>query len=240
MSKAAVGWLIIGLALVVHTGCDNGALTSRDHDSGRTITAGDGDDVITADCIVTFFSDTNDGVYYSAQRHHINATSKSISIRAREPQGNFSWRLSHNGYESSIPPASLNSAPAAVIDSDIVQAIVTCFAASAGYYDLTGVRPSDAIRIDGRWYAPLQLPAAPGSQAKVTLFVLPDEGRIDLVRITSASGDKVVTAHSYNNRWLKAADRYVPTKIDVFMGPSAASQPARILQVNYQNFDMPE
>jgi hypothetical protein len=236
-SKAAVTWLVMAPALAVFAGCRDSALTTpRSSDAGVAVTQRGG--IIAADCIVTFFSDRNDGVYFSTQRHRIDPESKAIVINAREPQGEFSWRLWAGGYQTSIPPAGLDTAPAAVIDRDVVRAIVTCFAASAGYYDLGSEQQPDMVKIDGRWYRPLELPRTKEDAPRVTLYLVPNEGRIDMVRVASAAGDRVVTAHGYNNRWLKEAGRYVPTKIDVFAGVPDAAQADRILQVNYQSFEM--
>jgi hypothetical protein len=234
MSKAAVKWLVIGLAPLVHTGCGNDALNGQ-QGVGAVSALASQNEAIEAECVVKFFSSSNEGEYISTQRHRLYPSSKSIDIMAREPEGKLSWLLSDNSYESSVPPSAIDSLPGSIIDRDIVRAVAACFMASAGYYDLSSARQLEKVRINGRWYQPYQ-PDERASQ--LILFMLPDEGRVDLVRVASTSGDRVVTAHSYNKHWLKEAGRYVPAKIDVFVSAPSASEPQRVLGINYTSFNM--
>ncbi|HPD45447.1 MAG TPA: hypothetical protein P5279_03635 [Anaerohalosphaeraceae bacterium] len=234
VSKAVVKWLALGLALAVFGGCGNG--TATDWGSTSDVPAANGhEEVIAADCTVTFFQVAGNGEYFSTQQHRINPVSKSILIEAREPQGQFSWRLSAEGYASQIPSAARETAPAAAIDRDVVRAISACFAAAAGYYDLGAARALEKVKIDGRWYEPFELPAVP-ENGQVTLFRLPDEGRIDLVRVNS--GGRTVTAHGYNYHWLDEVGRYVPSKIDVSVQSSVTGPSVRVLRIDYKSFNV--
>ncbi len=192
---------------------------------------------IIADALVTFYM-PNNYVYLSTQEHRLFPHENAILITAKEPQGDFKWHLTNNIYESQIPPSAATTAPATVLDHDVVQAIASSFKASAGYYDLSKARHLENVKIQGRWYQPFQLASTGDKTPKITLFMLLDEQRIDLVRVAGISGERVVTAHSYNMHWFKEVQRFVPTKIDIFAGAPGAAEPARILGITYKGFKL--
>jgi len=234
MSKAALRWLVIGLAPLVHTGCQNGEPQASWGPSADVVLESRGA-VIEAQCVVTYYPRDYKTRYFSTQVHTISPGTNGFVAKAVEPEGELFWRLSGDRFESSIPPSAAGTLPVSLINRDVIQAIATCFLASAGYYDLSKFRQLDKGMVHGRWYQPLQ-PPGDDKPTEVTLFMLPEEGRVDMVRVVS--GDTAVTVHAYSDRLLSEVSRQVPTRMDVFSGPSSTSESVRIFSIDYSNFNV--
>lgn len=227
--------LTVVLLLMVSAGCQDSLTTEA---AAPQAVARNNEITINARCLVTYYHGGNAG-YFSEQKHTIRLGSNAIDITAGEPGGTFRWQLAGASYESSGPTATVAAAPAGVIDRDIVVAILTAFNASAGYYDSESVTKSDKIRIDGKWYLPIQLGNIVIPSATITLLQSLQDGAIDLVWVHNTQTNAVTTGHAYNMAWLKAAGTFVPTKIDIFRREADATADEKILQVNYRSFSAP-
>ncbi len=224
--------LTVVLLLMVSAGCQDSQTT--DAAAPQAIARSNGI-TISAHCLVTYYHGANAG-YFSEQKHTIRPGSNAIDITAGEPGGTFRWRLAGASYESSGPTATVAAAPAGVIDRDIVVAILSAFNASAGYYGSESVTKPDKIRIDGKWYQPIQLGNIIVPSATITLLESLQDGAIDLVRVHNTQTNAVTTGRAYNMAWLKAAGTFVPTKIDIFRREAGATADKKILQVHYRSF----
>jgi len=226
---AAIGTAV----LIVSAGCQ---------DSPATVPAAAGVGInqtdqitIKARCVVSFFPD-GAADYFSEQQHSIMPVSGDIRITAHEPEGMFRWNLVGGSYESSQPTGVSAAVPAAVIDRDVVLAIVTAFKASAGYFAAEPDQRQDRIRVNGKWYRPIEPAGLTVPSVGITLLQSSDDGSIDFVRIHNDTNGAVTTAHAYNASRLEEADTFVPTRIDIFRRTSPADKQQKILQVHYVSF----
>ncbi len=224
----------VGLCMAF-AGCQNSLTT--DFAAPRS-TSGGKETTISAHCIVTFYlGEALD--YFSEQKHILRPASGDIWITAREPDGTFRRQLAGGAYKSSGPTATVDQSPVAIIDRDIVLAIITAFKASAGYYTPESGEKLDQVRIYGKWYLPIQLPGAAVTGAGITLLQSPDDGAINFVWVHNAANNALTTARAYNMRWLKDAEAFVPTKIDIFRRTAGAVEDTKILQIHYKGFSAP-
>ncbi len=229
INPTATALTVVGL-LLVSAGCQDSLATDT--------AAGGKETTISAHCIVTFYlGEALD--YFSEQKHILRPASGDICITAREPEGTFRRQLAGGAYKSSGPTATVDQSPVAIIDRDIVLAIITAFKASAGYYTAESGEKLDQVRIYGKWYLPIQLPGAAVTGAGITLLQSPDDGVIDFVWVHNAANDALTTARAYNMRWLKDAEAFVPTKIDIFRQTAGEGEDTKILQVHYDRFPVP-
>ncbi len=234
INRKTTALTIVGLCLAF-AGCQNSLTT--DFASPRS-TAGGKETTISAHCIVTFYlGEAPD--YFSEQKHILRPASGDIWMTAREPEGTFRRQLAGGAYKSSGPTATVDQSPVTVIDRDIAVAIITAFKASAGYYTAESGEKLDQIRIDGKWYLPIQLPGTAVTGAGITLLQSPDDGAIDLVWVHNAANNALTTARAYNMHWLKDTEAFVPTKIDIFRRAAGAVEYTKILQVHYKGFSVP-
>lgn len=234
INRKTTALTIVGLLLVL-AGCQDSLTT----DAGAPRATGRGNKTeIIAHCIVTFYlGEAPD--YFSEQKQILRLASGDIYITAREPEGTFRRQLAGGVYQSSGPAATVDASPVSVIDRDIVLALITAFKASAGYYTAESGEKLDQIRIDGRWRLPIKLPGAAVTETGITLLQSPDDGAIDFVWVHNAANDALTTAHAYNMRWLKDADAFVPTKIDIFRRTAGEVEDTKILQIHYDGFSVP-
>ena len=230
----AMAFTVVGL-LMVSAGCQDTPTTDT---AAPQAIARTNEITISAHCLVTYYQGAN-ADYFSEQKHTIRPGSGAIDMTASEPGGTFRWQLARGAYESSRPTATVAAAPADVIDRDIVVAILSAFNASAGYYDSESVTKSDKIRIDGKWYLPIQLGNIVVPSATITLLQSLQDGAIDFVWVHNTQTNAVTTGHAYNMAWLKAAGTFVPTKIDIFRREADATADKKILQVHYRSFSAP-
>ncbi len=234
MNRKITALTVVGLCLAF-AGCQDSRTTDT---AAPRATARGNKTTISAHSVVTFYlGEAPD--YFSEQKHTLRPASGDIWITAREPEGTFRRQLAGGAYKSSGPTATLDQSPVAVIDRDIALAIITAFKASAGYYTAESGEKLDQIRIDGKWYLPIQLPGTAGTGAGIILFQSPDDGTMDWVRIYNSQTDALTTARAYNMHWLKDADAFVPTKIDIFRRSAGAVEETKILQVHYKGFSVP-
>ena len=220
---------VVGL-LLVSAGCRD-SLTTGTAARGKKTT-------ISAHSVVTFYlGEAAD--YFSEQKQILRPASGDISITAREPEGTFRWQLAGGSYKSSgLATATVDQSPVSVIDRDIVMAIITAFTASAGYYTPESGEKLDQIRMDGKWYLPIQLPGTAAKGAGITLLQS-DDGAINSVQVHTAANDALTTARAYNIRWLSDAEAFVPTKIDIFRRTASEVEDTKILQIHYDGFSVP-
>ncbi len=225
---------VVGL-LLVSAGCQDSLTTDA---AAPQAVARNNEITISARCLVTYYHGANAG-YFSEQKHIIRPALGAIDMTASEPGGTFRWQLAGASYESSGPTATVATAPAGVIDRDIVVAILSAFNASAGYYGPASVTKPDKTRIDGKWYQPIQLGNIVVPSTTITLLPSLQDGAIDLVRVHNTQTNAVTTGRAYNMAWLKAAGTFVPTKIDIFRRTAGATADKKILQVHYRSFSAP-
>lgn len=234
INPIAAALIVVGL-LMVSAGCQDSQTTEAV--APQAIARGS-EITISAHCLVTYYQGLN-ADYFSEQKHTIRPDSAAIDMTASEPGGTFRWQLAGASYESSGPPPTVATAPVSVIDRDIVVAILSAFNASAGYYDSESVTKPDKIRIDGKWYLPIQLGNIVVPSATITLLQSLQDGAIDFVWVHNTQTNAVTTGRAYNMAWLKAAGTFVPTRIDIFRRDADATADKKILQVHYRSFSAP-
>ena len=234
INPTATALTIVGL-LLVSAGCQDSLTTDT---AAPRATARGNKTAIAAHCIVTFYLGEAAG-YFSEQNHTITPGSNAIDMTAHEPHGTFHWQLARNSYKLSEPAARLVQSPVAIIDRDLVLAILSTFNASAGYYAAEPGTKPDKIRIDGKWYQPIQLGNIIIPSTTITILQSLQDDAIDLVWVHNTQTNAVTTGHAYNMAWLKDAGTFVPTKIDIFRRTAGAGEDTKILQVHYKSFSVP-
>lgn len=193
-----------------------------------------GQNGFSADCAVTYFGGQG-RPYYSHQRHTICPDSERIVISARQPQGDFQCELSAGQFRVQNSPGALTASTMRFCDKPLLQVILTCFLANAGFGDTSSGSGAEPIKIEGQWYQAIDWPARQ-KEARPVAYRNIDTGIIDRVRVDDTQTGQYLIATGYNRRLIEAAGRQIPTKIDVFTADKGHSSLNRILQLSYQNW----
>jgi hypothetical protein len=187
-------------------------------------------EVIIGECTAKYYRP--DGTFYlTRQRHAVYPWSDSIRIYAAEPQGTFVWQLS-GGIFTLLEGTPQQSAalPITLCDPSIARAIWSMMAMPASL--ATNADPNAALdkatRVMGIWHNPLQLS---GGQ---TWYQNTDSGIFDIYTLKKVSQPKsIVIARGYDYLTIEKTGIMTPRKIEIFTADSRASDPRRIIELDY-------
>lgn len=188
---------------------------------------------ISGDCVVTAY-DKNDGKYFTTQTHEIFEQPVTIVVTATEPEGDITWALSEGKYET----ASAEQLEYLLCNRQIASAILSLHLASGGLFgDLNGVE-LEPVRLDGKWYNPLEVRGHGVESDRIILFRGPNMMRVERVTVADVSGKNAFTAQGHDLRIFKDSGISIPGKIDVFSTGKDGETEALVLQIDYKRLDL--
>jgi hypothetical protein len=206
--------MIVTLAL---TGCQSGS-----GQAGSQTTVGSLG--FTAEAIATYY-DPQQVRYLTRQEHRLDATGRSLVIRADEPDQTIEWVLS--GDQFSGPTQGTTPA---WCDRRIAKMVLTVFRAASGLIPESTLAPQNPIKLDGQWYQPMALPDT--DWARIRLMKKQSDARIDRLELVDPKTQERFVALAYNPVWIETFGKTVPTKIDIFR--STGSSERIVVQFHYR------
>ena len=188
---------------------------------------------ISGDCVVTAY-DNKGKKYFTTQTHEIYEQPVTIVAIATEPEGKIAWSLSDGKYET----VSAEHLDYLLCNRQIASAILSLHLASGGLFgDLNGVE-LEPVRLDGKWYNPLEVRGHGVESDQIILFRSPHMKRIERVTVADRFGKNAFTAQGHDLRIFKDAGISIPGKIDVFSTGKAGEAEALVLQIDYKRLDL--
>ncbi|MHC4551384.1 MAG: hypothetical protein ACYSUT_01265 [Planctomycetota bacterium] len=186
--------------------------------------------VITADCIVGYYC-KRQAPYITEQQYHFDIPSGKLQIIATEPSGTYTFTLNKEQFSQSRELTRfLSDLPAGFGGQQLSTIVYYSFAASAGLLETGSLESGDNLKLEGRWYQPLQA-TWPKQDNRVILLKNLDNNRINAAGIAQFDTNATVSddamdsslpvasrwlAKSYNFRYNNELDRLLPRKIDIF------------------------
>jgi hypothetical protein len=191
--------------------------------------------VIIGECTAKFYKP--DGTFYlTRQRHAVYPWSDSIRIYVAEPQGTFVWQLSGSDFTLlEGTPQQAVELPMTLCDPSIARAIWSVMAAPASLATKAdpNVAAGKAERVMGLWHNPLKL--ADGRMWYRDV----ESGLFDIYQLKTQNSSlkTILTARGYDYRIVKKTDVITPTKIEIFSSDTAASEPRRVIELDYHTLE---
>lgn len=221
----------IPLALLVFSLVFGGCQTSRSQTQDETLP--DITPRIIADCVVSYFQ-IDSAPYITQQQHAFDPSSRSLKITAVEPAGTFTFALTNDQFVAAkqLTPY-LSGLPASFVNQPLATAVFYSFSAGAGILDTTQWTTAEAVKIEGKWYNPIQIPTQNGTD--VTLYWSAAQERVELVKIADQATQSLWLLQSYNLIYSKEADTLIPRKIDVFDIENGLASKRLLIQVDYKS-----
>lgn len=217
--------LTLALAALL-TGCSSSHSDTQQQTSS-TMTA---ENIIVADCIVSYFRQ-GQAPYMTEQQYRLDTQNGKLQIVANEPSGTYTFTLHKEQFTQSRKLTDfLSDLPAGFVSQPLATTVFYSFSASAGLLETGSLESGQDLKLEGRWYQPLQAPW-PKKNNRAILLRSSDNNRIEAVGIaqfaneTDASDNAMnpslpVAARwlsrSYNLRYSNELDRLLPRKIDIF------------------------
>lgn len=221
----------ISLALLVFSLVFSGCQTSRPHTQTHALP--DINPRIIADCVVSYFQ-KDSAPYITQQQHAFDPSSRSLKITADEPTGTFTFALTNDQFAAaeSLTPY-LSGLPASFVNQPLATAVFYSFTAGAGILDTAQWTKTEAVKIEGKWYHPIQIPEENGLE--ITLYQNTSQGRIELVKMADPASQSLWILQSYNLIYSKEADTLIPRKIDVFDIEKGLASKRLLIQFEYKS-----
>jgi hypothetical protein len=190
------------------------------------------------DGVVTFY--LPDGSYYlTEQLYEIYPWSNSIQISAIEPQGSFVWQLSQSQFTALRSDKQLKTLPVDIAPRYFAEGIRYITTAPARLFDNSSdfTRDFNPVKIEGRWYYPIEHTAGEGSSidsylSKLVLYQNKDTFLVELVWFATTKG-KYFMVRGYDYRQLNEGGVGFPAKIEIFESDEKAAVKKRLIKVDF-------
>lgn len=221
----------ISLALLVFSLVFGACQTSRPQTQTQTLP--DINPRIIADCVVSYFQ-IDSAPYITQQRHAFDPSSRSLKMTADEPAGTFTFALTNDQFAAAEPLTPyLSGLPASFVNQPLATAVFYSFTAGAGILDTAQWMKTEPVKIEGKWYNPIQIPTENGTD--VTLYWNADQERVELVKIADQATESLWLLQSYSLIYSKEADTLIPRKIDVFDIENGLASKRLLIQFEYKS-----
>jgi len=193
---------------------------------------------LDVDGVVAFYLPDR-SYYLTEQLYEIYPWSNSIKISAIEPQGSFVWQLSQSHLTALCSDKQLNTLPVDICPRYFAEGIRYITTATARLFDNSSdfTRDFNPLKIEGRWYYPIQYTAGGESPidsylSKLVLYQNKDTFLVELVWFASTEG-KYFMVRGYDYRRLKEGGVEFPAKIEIFESDEKAAVKKRLIKVDF-------
>jgi len=192
------------------------------------------------DCVVTFYQP--DGSFYLTEQHYeVHPWLNSIQISANEPQDKFVWQWSEGKFDVLKGTSQIDAFPKAVPNCCYSEAILDIITAPVRFLDgsVEFAKSSDPVRIQGRWYYPIQRQekvfAARISEA--VFYQDRDSSLVDMIRLsctgTGLALDRTVQyVRGYDYKEVEKTGLHVPTRIEIFETDARDRTQKRLVKID--------
>jgi hypothetical protein len=186
------------------------------------------------ECVVTYYKP--DGSFYLTEQHHeIYPWSNAIRISAQEPQGEFVWQLSVDGFNilQAVTPWVLR--PEYQMQ-DVLRAVLDMTTAPVRLLDSTGlVKGPDPVKVQGLWYHPIERVGGGKPRLPKTVFYQNIEsGLVDMIWFAGVAERKFLAARAYDYGKAREQQVLVPGKIEIFEADAKGVLQRRLVKIDFK------
>ena len=123
-------------------------------------------------------------------------------INASEPGSNLICKLYKGDFSKEVLGREQVDLPISLCEKALMQSLWASVTAGCGFLDESAGTVSETIKIEGRWYEPMELAKKVSHSFQTTVYRNADSSRIDMVEVSDPESGIVLTAKSYNYLWL--------------------------------------
>jgi hypothetical protein len=187
------------------------------------------------DCVVTFYRPDN-SFYLTEQHHEIYPWSNAIRISSHEPQGEFVWQLSADGFRI-LQAGKLGIYGPEYEMQDILLAVLDMTTAPVRLLDPAGlVKGPEPVKVEGLWHHPIER-AGTGIEPhlhKTVFYQNIDSGLVDMIWFASVDEQKFLAVRGYD--YSKAGEHHVlvPAKVEIFETDSRGLLQQRLVKIDFK------
>jgi hypothetical protein len=192
------------------------------------------------DCVVTFYQP--DGSFYLTEQHYeVNPWLNSIRISADEPQGTFDWRWSQGKFDVLKGAGQIDALSKAVPSCCFAESILDMITAPVRFLDgsVKFSESSDPVRIQGKWYYPIQRQAKVFTSriSEAVFYQDRDSSLVDMIRLsctgTGFAIDRTVQyVRGYDYKEIEKTGLLVPTRIEIFETDARDRTQKRLVKID--------
>lgn len=192
------------------------------------------------DCVVTFYQP--DGSFYLTEQHYeVRPWLNSIRISADEPQGKFAWNWSQGKFDVLKGTGQIDALSKAVPSRCFAEAILDIITAPVRFLDgsVEFSERSDAVRIQGKWYYPIQRQEKvfAGRISDAVFYQDRDSSLVNMIRLsctgTGLARDRTVQyVRGYDYKEVEKTGLLVPTRIEIFETDARGRSQKRLVKID--------
>ena len=184
---------------------------------------------IHAHAVVTYY--LNSGrTYLTEQQHTFCPESKSLQIRAHEPQGTFTWNWTEQHYSTTTPSGLADDA---YWDPPQILAVYAGFLYGGEFLSANALPEQAPLKLEGQRYIPLVL-AIPSEDMNVLLYRNQNTQKIDVVQVQDRTKNQVWLGKFYNWSYYSPKGLLIPRTIDIFDISEGISSKKLMIRVDYK------
>lgn len=186
------------------------------------------------DCVVTYYKP--DGSFYFTEQHQeIYPWSNAIRISAQEPQGEFVWQLSADGFKilQAGAPWRLRSEYEM---QDMLRAVLDMTTAPVRLLDSAGLdKGPEPVKVQGLWHNPIERAGGVESRLPRAVFYQNTEsGLVDIIWFASVAKEKFLVVRGYDYGRAQGQKVLVPGKIEIFEADAKGVLQQRLVQIDFK------
>ena len=205
---------------------------------------------IQLDCVVTFYKPDR-SFYLTEHRYEIRPWENYIRVLDIEPQGQFVWQLSDDGFIATIDSEQIDVDSAAKRYRNFAEIMLNIITAPVRFLDqsVEFTTSGTAMRVEGLWYYPIErsyrvikpslddtnIAPRPVERhwSEVTFYQNKDSALVDTLWFVNLQKDKFLTVRAHDYRKLEAADIMVPGKVEIFRADAKGVQQELLVTVDF-------
>jgi hypothetical protein len=192
------------------------------------------------DCVVTFYQP--DGSFYlTEQQYEIYPWLNSIQISDDEPQEMIVWKWSEGKFDVLKGTGRIDALSKAVPSCCFAEAILDITTAPVRFMDFTVkfTKNSDAVRIQGKWYFPIQRQEKVFTSrvSEAVFYQDRDSSLVNMIRLsctgTGFAIDRTVQyVRGYDYKKVEDTRLLVPTRIEIYETDARDLNQKRLVKID--------
>ena len=192
------------------------------------------------DAFVNFYQ-PDDSFYLTEQTYIIYPWSNSIEIFGKEPQGDFTWRLSQGKFEVLQGLKRIPDVKSVLDNQCLAEAILSIVTAPVRFMDksVDFTKDDNPHIIEGQWYYPIlrQTKADIESILRIPRAVFyqnRDNSIIEIIWIDCPGSNQFLTVRGYDYNKIKDGKIIIPQRIEIYLTDSHNSSQRRLVKIDFK------
>ena len=192
------------------------------------------------DSLVNYYQP--DGSFYlTKHKYIIYPWSNSIEVFGKEPQGDFTWRLSQGQFEVLHGLGRIPDTKAAIDNQSMATAILDIVTVPALFMDKSVGFSADANprKIQGKWYYPIIRNTRADIESilrfpRAVFYQNSENSLVDMIWLDCPGTNQYLTVRGYDYDRINEGDIIIPKRIEVFLTDSQNSSHRRVIKIDIQ------